>query len=253
MSDPMAAEFDTLAAWTADVALELGPEYYVPAGCRGSGSPAALDWLLAALMPDARTRMLDCGAGVGGPAGYARAHCGVRPVLLEPEAGACHASRRLFALPVVQADAADLPFPDRCFEAAWSLGVLCTTQDQLRLLQELRRVLVPGGLLGLLVFLATTTEVEGKPAGNTFPTEAAFSAMVRKAGLAVRDTAAVADLPDPEAEWQARTARVGEAVAARHGGEPALQTAQAQEAAIGHVFASGQVSGRWVSLQAGPA
>ena len=43
--DPMEAEFDTVAEWTAEVAAGLGPEYLVPAACRGSGKPAALDWL----------------------------------------------------------------------------------------------------------------------------------------------------------------------------------------------------------------
>jgi hypothetical protein len=43
MPGPMEAEFDTVAGWTAQVAAGLGPEYYVPAGCRGSGLPAALD------------------------------------------------------------------------------------------------------------------------------------------------------------------------------------------------------------------
>ena len=46
MSEAMEAEFDTVAEWKAQVAEELGPEYYVPAACRGSGSPAALDWLI---------------------------------------------------------------------------------------------------------------------------------------------------------------------------------------------------------------
>ena len=39
VGDPMAAEFDTVAEWTAQVAADLGPEYYVPAACRGSGQP----------------------------------------------------------------------------------------------------------------------------------------------------------------------------------------------------------------------
>jgi hypothetical protein len=43
----MAAEFDTVAEWTAEVAADLGSAYHIPAGCRGSGTPAALDWLLA--------------------------------------------------------------------------------------------------------------------------------------------------------------------------------------------------------------
>src|SRR6185503_16101595 len=69
--DPMEAEFDTVAEWTAQVAVDLGPEYYIPAACRGSGQPAALDWLLAGLHHRPGELMLDVGAGVGGPAAYA--------------------------------------------------------------------------------------------------------------------------------------------------------------------------------------
>src|SRR2546429_3150176 len=65
--DPMEAEFDTVAEWTAQVAADLGPEYYVPAACRGSGQPMALDWLLDGLRPGPDDLMLDVGAGVGGP------------------------------------------------------------------------------------------------------------------------------------------------------------------------------------------
>jgi hypothetical protein len=36
----MEAEFNTVADWTARVAADLGPEYYIPAACRGSGQPA---------------------------------------------------------------------------------------------------------------------------------------------------------------------------------------------------------------------
>ena len=67
----MAAEFDTVAEWTAEVAADLGAAYHIPAGCRGSGSPAALDWLVGKLDPAPGEAFLDCGAGVGGPAAYA--------------------------------------------------------------------------------------------------------------------------------------------------------------------------------------
>ena len=46
VTDPAHAEFDTLAEWTAEVAADLGQNFYIPAGCRGSGSPAVLDWLI---------------------------------------------------------------------------------------------------------------------------------------------------------------------------------------------------------------
>ncbi|HSU11392.1 MAG TPA: hypothetical protein VLK57_19495, partial [Pseudonocardia sp.] len=42
-------EFDLLASWTEDAVRELGPEYAIPAGCRGSGSPSDLAWLAEAL------------------------------------------------------------------------------------------------------------------------------------------------------------------------------------------------------------
>ena len=80
MSEEMKAEFDTVAAWTAEVALDLGPAHSVPAGCGGSGSPGALRWLLARLTPTAADTMLDCGAGVGGRAAFAAAGTGVGPV-----------------------------------------------------------------------------------------------------------------------------------------------------------------------------
>ena len=70
-SDPMEAEFDTVAEWTAEVATDLGPEYFVPAACRGSGQPMALDWLLAGLRAGPGDLLLDVGAGIGGPAAYA--------------------------------------------------------------------------------------------------------------------------------------------------------------------------------------
>lgn len=39
MSEAMSAEFDTVAEWTARVALDLGEDYFVPAGCRGAVAP----------------------------------------------------------------------------------------------------------------------------------------------------------------------------------------------------------------------
>ena len=45
----MEAEFDVVARWTEEAVAELGPEYAVPAGCRGTGSPSAFAWLAEAL------------------------------------------------------------------------------------------------------------------------------------------------------------------------------------------------------------
>ncbi|HEY0719389.1 MAG TPA: methyltransferase domain-containing protein, partial [Streptosporangiaceae bacterium] len=125
--DPMNAEFDTVAAWTAQVARDLGPDYHLPAACRGSGQPAALDWLLSGLELRPGDQLVDAGAGMGGPAAYAAQRSGARPVLVEPEPDACRAAQRLFGLPVFQGDATRLPFADAAVPAAWCLGVLSTT------------------------------------------------------------------------------------------------------------------------------
>ena len=124
----MEAEFGTVAEWTAEVAADLGREYFVPAACRGSGSPTTLRWLIEQLAISSRDRMLDCGAGVGGPAAFAAELTGVVPLLSDPEAGACRAARRLFGFPVVQA-ASEQPFMSGIFTVAWSLGVLCTSTN----------------------------------------------------------------------------------------------------------------------------
>lgn len=57
----MNAEFDTVAGWTADVAAGLDPAYRIPAGCRGSGSPGALHWLLDHLRPEPAPLVLHVG------------------------------------------------------------------------------------------------------------------------------------------------------------------------------------------------
>ena len=51
---------------------------------------------------------------------------------------------------VVDARAESLPFPDESFDAAVSVFVLCSVDDQPAALAELRRVLRPGGTLNLL-------------------------------------------------------------------------------------------------------
>ncbi|MBA8775270.1 hypothetical protein GWI38_11710, partial [Staphylococcus schleiferi subsp. coagulans] len=56
ITDAMEAEFGTVAEWTAEVAADLGREYFVPAACRGSGSPTTLRWLIEQLAISSRDR-----------------------------------------------------------------------------------------------------------------------------------------------------------------------------------------------------
>ncbi len=242
MTDAMDAEFDTVASWTADVALALGPDHHLPAGCRGSGSPAALDWLAENLSLQAGESVLDSGAGVGGPAAYLAQHSGVRPVLVEPAAGACRAARRLFALPTVRGDAGALPFGDVRFEAAWCLGVLCTTDQQVAILREARRVLGPSGRLGLLVYVARHRELGPQPEGNHFPRVDELHEMIRHAGFDADATTWLADLPSAPADWQRREDEVDAELGRLHGHQDAWRIAENQASRMSDLIKRGDVA-----------
>ena len=250
--DPMEAEFDTVAEWTAEVASALGPEYAIPAACRGSGQPAALDWLLAGLNPVPGSVLVDVGAGLGGPDAFAAAKAGVRPLLLEPEPDACRAAARLFGGPVIQADATALPLADGRADAAWSLGVLCTLpsrDSQLAMLTELRRVVRADGRIGLLVYVATCLPLDHPPAGNRFPTSDDLDSLVGSAGLAVLATANAHRMSAPPADWRERTAAVERELHRRFGRTPQLRTSDEQSKRFGELLESGELTSEVLILQ----
>jgi SAM-dependent methyltransferase len=251
MSDAMSAEFDTVAEWTAAVCRRLGRDFYLPAACRGSGSPYALDWFIDRLALAQGGTLLDSGAGVGGPAAYAAQRCGVRAVLIEPEMGACRAAAQLFGFPAIRATGTALPFADQAFDAAWSLGVLCTVSDQLSLLTELRRVVRPAGRIGLLVFVATREISRAqRPEGNTFPTARSLRGLVHRAGLRVSDEQMLAEFADAPKDWEDRADRVDAELHRLYGSHHTWQMARRQARRIHALIAERAIVGTMLSLQA---
>ena len=243
-ADPMDAEFGTVAEWTAEVASQLGPEYAIPAACRGSGQPAALDWLLAGLDPAPGALLVDVGAGLGGPDAFAAAEAGLRPLLLEPEQPACRAAARLFGLPVIRSDATALPLADGRADTAWSLGVLCTLPGrdaQLAMLRELRRIVRPGGRIGLLVYVAARLPLDDPPEGNHFPDADGLDVLVRRAGLAVVAAANAHRMSAPPADWRNRIEAVDRELHRRFGRTPQLRTSDEQSGRIGQLLGSGEL------------
>ena len=244
----MNAEFDTVAEWTAQVAVKLGPDFYVPAACRGSGSPAALDWLIDHMRLVPGDRLLDCGAGTGGPAAYAAQFRSVQPVLVEPEAGACRAARTLFDHPVIRGQGSALPIADSSFDAAWSLGVLCTTTEQTSLLQELRRTVRSGGRMGLLVFVAHRAIPSNQLENNHFPTTDGLFELIGEASLNVEHRLSTADLPAIPQVWSKRVEMVDDALADRYGHTRAWRLAERQSDEIGQLLEEGTLTGELLVL-----
>jgi SAM-dependent methyltransferase len=175
---------------------------------------------------------------------------GVRPVCVEPMEPAVHAGRTLFALPSVVALSQSLPLADDSFDAAWCLGVLCTTEEKAALLAELRRVLVDGGRLGLLVFVADEPLPPPLPEGNSFPSSAEVEELLAAAGFQVTDQAD-ADLSDSPAEWRARADAVDAEVQRRHGDDPQWAEAEEQSGRVGRLLSSGALRPRLLAAVAG--
>jgi SAM-dependent methyltransferase len=236
----MVAEFGDIAGWTADAVEQLGTGHAIPAACRGSSSPAALAWLAEACEFSPGDRLLDVGAGVGGPAAWAAERFGVRPILVEPMFPACRAAARLFGLPVVTADGARIPLRRHSVEVGWCLGVLCTVEDKAALLAEMHRVMKPGASLGLLVVVARAVQLLPLPDGNHFPTQRELVRLLTHAGFELVEQI---DRPNgAPLSWSRRAEQVAAAVAAKHQTDDAYALAARQSERLGRLLAARQVS-----------
>ncbi len=100
-------------------------------------------------------RVLDAGCG-GGRNAIAMARCGADVVGVDlSETGLLDARKRARDIPALtfqQASLRDLPFESACFDMVWCAGVLQHTVDPASVLDELARVLKPGGRLYMLVY-----------------------------------------------------------------------------------------------------
>lgn len=249
----MVEEFNTVPTWTADAVAELGPDVALPAACRGSGSLAGLDWLADRLGLGRGTRLLDSGAGLGGPSEYAASTRGAAPLLVEPMEGACRAAARLFGHQVVVGDGAALPFQDGSFDAAWSLGVLCTVDDKVRHLAELARVVARTGTIGLLVFLRTQERLPSQPDGNTFPDRFEIETALRHAHLRIVDEMLMSDLPDSPDDWHRSVSRVSSVIERDHGHEDGYVVAQDQSDKVSRLVSAGLLAPHLLSCRAQPS
>jgi SAM-dependent methyltransferase len=97
------------------------------------------------LLSAASGRVLEIGAGTGLNLPFYPD--GIDLVLTEPEAPMARRLERRTGAPIVAASAEELPFEDASFDTVVSTLVLCTVPDPARSIDELARVLRPGGRL----------------------------------------------------------------------------------------------------------
>jgi SAM-dependent methyltransferase len=240
----MEVEFDVFATWTLEAVQRLGSDHAIPAACRGSASPGALAWLGEACELAEGSKLVDVGGGVGGPAAFAAERFGVHPILVEPMLGACRAAHTLVGMPSLAGSGDRLPLASGSVDAAWCLGVLCTTTQKAEVIGELRRVLRPGASLGLLVFVGSQPHPPGSPDGNEFPTTAMLLRLLEEAGFDVVEQVDAADFAAPPLSWTERADRVERAIEQAHATDPRFAVAQDQQQRIGHLLATAQVTGK---------
>lgn len=114
---------------------------------------------LAAVQPD--DRVLDIGAGIGGPARFLAARHRARVTALDATPRFCRAAELLTRgagladrVTVVCGDALALPFADASFDLAWSQAVSQNIADKPRFIAEAARVVRPGGQVAVFELVA---------------------------------------------------------------------------------------------------
>lgn len=106
-------------------------------------------------------RVLDVGAGIGGPARTMARHFGAEVTALDPTVRFAELAQELNRrcglkerISVVQGEAAALPFPDQSFDLLVTQAVWASVADKGTMFAEARRVLAPQGRMGVFEIVA---------------------------------------------------------------------------------------------------
>ena len=101
---------------------------------------------------DQSTRILDVGAGLGGPARYLASVFGCTVTCLEPILDFCDAAAMLnevtglsSLVSVERGSALEIPFEDGSYDLVWTQNATMNIEDKARLFGEISRVLISGG------------------------------------------------------------------------------------------------------------
>jgi len=134
----------------------LTPENLAPFDHFHGRGIVATEELAAQLKPRLAEHILDIGSGIGGPARWFAAHCGVHVTGVDLTPEFCAAAEALNAMAgltdrvtIIEGSALALPVPDATFDAAYSQNVIMNIADKQLFYREAFRALRPGGRLAL--------------------------------------------------------------------------------------------------------
>jgi SAM-dependent methyltransferase len=140
---------------------DLGPDDLAPLEeFHTLGRQATIDLAKAAAVRGGE-RVLDIGAGLGGPARVLARDFGCRVTALDLTVAYCEAAQMLNeltgldgAVEVTYGDALDLPFGAETFDVVWTQHASMNIADKRTLYREVARVLRPGGRFAMFDIMA---------------------------------------------------------------------------------------------------
>lgn len=164
----------------------------------GRGRAATVE-LADLVQVSAQDRVLDVGCGIGGPSRFLAHRFGCRVSGIDLTPAFIEVARMLVSrlklehlVDYRQGSALDLPFADASFDLVWTQNVAMNIQDRRRYYGELRRVLKPGGRIGISEVMAGPNGTPYLPApwardplASFCLTEDAVRAAMAEAGLRV--------------------------------------------------------------------
>jgi SAM-dependent methyltransferase len=232
--------FDRPAGWRVHAVARLGlsGEDRTAGLATGAGYPQSLEPIrevVAAL----RGAVCDVGSGLGAAAAWVGAGGSARMLAVEPELRAAALARDAFPeLRVVGAAADALPLADGSCAGATLLGVVSLLPDVTTVLAEVRRVVAPGGRVGLTDLVTASRPADIPATGNRLRPLDELEAALADHGIAVD---AVTWTAVDEARWADVAAAVDAEIAVRHAGTPAYDAWRSDGDVVGRLLADGQL------------
>jgi hypothetical protein len=118
------------------------------------------------------------------------------------------------------------------------------------LLAELRRVVRPGGRIGLLVFVAQRDIPSSQTDGNHFPTSSRLLCLVERTSVRLEQWMSTANLPAVPEEWTKRMDEIERELTERYGETEAWRLAERQSSGIGTLLEEEALTGALLVLRA---